>query len=82
MRQIDGVPAEAIGPEARLSSDLGIDSLGRVELLGMVEEDLGVFIDDGELDPDETVGGLQARVDAAPPRPQRRRREAASSAGL
>ena len=65
VRQIDGVPAEAIGPEARLSSDLGIDSLGRVELLGMVEEDLGVFIDDGELDPDETVGGLQARVDAA-----------------
>ena len=39
VRQIDGVPAEAIGPEARLSSDLGIDSLGRVELLGMVEED-------------------------------------------
>jgi long-chain acyl-CoA synthetase len=65
VRQIDGVPREAVAPEARLSSDLGIDSLGRVELLGMVEEELGVYIDDGELDPDETVGGLQARVDAA-----------------
>jgi len=65
VRQLDGVPAEALGPDARLSTDLGIDSLGRVELLGLVEEELGVFIDDGELDPDETVGGLQARVDAA-----------------
>ena len=65
MRQLDGVPADAIVPEARLSTDLGIDSLGRVELLSLVEEELGVYIDDGELDPDETVGGLQARVDAS-----------------
>ena len=62
--QLEGVPAHLIGPGARLSSDLGIDSLGRVELLSLIEEDLGVYIDDGELDPEETVGGLQARVDA------------------
>ena len=65
VRQIEGVPADAVAPEARLSADLGIDSLGRVELLSLVEEELGVYIDDGELDPDETVGGLQARVDAS-----------------
>ena len=65
MRQLEGVPADAVVPEARLSTDLGIDSLGRVELLSLVEEELGVYIDDGELDPDETVGGLQARVDAS-----------------
>jgi long-chain acyl-CoA synthetase len=64
VRQIDGVPPDAVGPDARLSSDLGIDSLGRVELLSLVEEELGVYIDDGELDPEETVAGLQAMVDA------------------
>lgn len=62
--QLEGVAADAIRPEARLSSDLGIDSLGRVELLSLIEEELGIYIDDGELDPDETIGGLQARVDA------------------
>ena len=64
VRQIEGVAADAVGPDARLSSDLGIDSLGRVELLSLVEEELGVYVDDGELDPDETVAELQAMVDA------------------
>ena len=64
--QLEGVPADLIGPDAKLSSDLGIDSLGRVELLSLIEEELGVYVDDGDLDPDETVGGLQARVDATP----------------
>ena len=65
--------ADAVVPEARLSSDLGIDSLGRVELLSLVEEELGVYIDDGELDPDETVGwtagegGRQRRRRRRPP---------------
>ena len=61
---LEGVPLNVVGPDARLSTDLGIDSLGRVELLSLIEEELGVYIDDGELDPDETVGGLQAKVDA------------------
>ena len=64
--QLEGVPADLIGPDAKLSSDLGIDSLGRVELLSLIEEELGVYVDDGDLDPDETVGGLQARVDTTP----------------
>lgn len=64
VRQLDGIPSERIAADARLSSDLGIDSLGRVELLSLIEEELGVSIDDGELDPDETVAGLQAMVDA------------------
>ena len=63
--QLDGVQADAIRPDARLSTDLGIDSLGRVELLGMVEESLGVYIDDGDLEPEETLEQLQARIDAA-----------------
>ena len=63
--QLDGVRTDAIGPDARLSADLGIDSLGRVELLSLVEEELGVYIDDGDLDPEETLSQLQAKVDAA-----------------
>ncbi|MFN2418549.1 MAG: AMP-binding protein, partial [Candidatus Limnocylindria bacterium] len=63
--QLESVPGDLIGPDARLSSDLGIDSLGRVELLSLIEEELGVYIDDGDVDPEETVGALQARVDAA-----------------
>jgi long-chain acyl-CoA synthetase len=62
--QIEGVPADAIRPDARLSSDLNIDSLGRVELLSLIEEELGVYIDDGDLDPEETLAQLQAKVDA------------------
>ena len=62
--QLEGVPRDMVDPNARLSTDLGIDSLGRVELLSLIEEELGVYIDDGELEPDETVGGLQAKVDA------------------
>jgi long-chain acyl-CoA synthetase len=64
---LEGVQADAIRPEAQLSSDLGIDSLGRVELLAMVEESLGVYIDDGDLDPEETLAQLQARIDTAGP---------------
>lgn len=50
---------------ARLSTDLNLDSLRRVELLGVIEEELGVFVDDDALDPDATVGDLIALVEAA-----------------
>lgn len=64
--RLEGVQADLIRPEARLSADLGIDSLGRVELLSLIEEELGVYVDDGDLDPDETLAELQARVDSTP----------------
>jgi long-chain acyl-CoA synthetase len=63
--RLEGTATDAIRPEARLSSDLGIDSLGRVELLSLVEEELGVYLDDGELDPDATLADLQHMVEAA-----------------
>jgi long-chain acyl-CoA synthetase len=63
--QLDGVEADAVRPDARLSADLGIDSLGRVELLSLVEEELGIYLDDGALDPDATLAELQAMVEAA-----------------
>jgi long-chain acyl-CoA synthetase len=59
------VPPEAVLPTARLSSDLNMDSLQRVELLGVIEEELGVFVDDSALDPEATVGQIAALVDAS-----------------
>ena len=59
------VPPDALRPNARLSSDLGLDSLGRVELLGVIEEELGAYIDDAALEPDATVGALERMVEAA-----------------
>jgi long-chain acyl-CoA synthetase len=63
--QLEGVAREAIRPEARLSSDLNIDSLGRVELLTLIEEELGVYVDDADVEPDTTLAELQSKVDAS-----------------
>lgn len=62
---VASLPPDAVSPSSRLSSDLGLDSLGRVELLGVVEEELGTFVDDAALDPDATVAELHAMVEAA-----------------
>jgi long-chain acyl-CoA synthetase len=59
------VPVEAVLPTARLSTDLNMDSLQRVELLGVIEEELGVFVDDAALDPEATVGQIAGLVDAS-----------------
>ena len=42
-----------------------MDSLARVELLGVIEEELGTYIDDADLDPETTVAQLEAMVEAA-----------------
>ncbi len=63
--QIANAPAANVRREARLTSDLGLDSLGRVELLGAIEEELGVSIDDAMVDPETTVAQLEAMVASA-----------------
>ena len=62
---VAGVPAERLAPTARLESDLEMDSLRRVELLGVIEEELGIYLDDDALDPDATVADVAAMVEAA-----------------
>jgi long-chain acyl-CoA synthetase len=59
------VPDERIWPEAQLSADVGLDSLGRVDLLGVIEEEMGVYIDDAALDPAATVADLERMVAAS-----------------
>ncbi len=62
---VAGVSPGDVAAGARLSSDLDLDSLQRVELLGVIEEELGVYIDDDALDPEATVTDLIALVVAA-----------------
>jgi long-chain acyl-CoA synthetase len=60
-----GLDPAAVAATAQLSRDLDLDSLRRVELLGVIEEELGVFVDDDALQPDATVADLIALVDGA-----------------
>jgi long-chain acyl-CoA synthetase len=63
--RVAGVGADRVFAEAQLSADVGLDSLGRVDLLGVIEEELGVYIDDAALEPSATVKELEAMVAAA-----------------
>jgi long-chain acyl-CoA synthetase len=60
-----GLDPAAVVSTARLSSDLALDSLQRVELLGIIEEETGIFVDDDAVQPDMTVSELVALVAAA-----------------
>jgi len=62
---VANLPAASVHADSRLSSDLNMDSLTRVELLGVIEEEMGAYIDDAELDPEATVAQLTAMVEAA-----------------
>ncbi|HSG84699.1 MAG TPA: AMP-binding protein [Candidatus Limnocylindrales bacterium] len=68
---VAGLDPDQVALTARLSDDLELDSLRRVELLGVIEEELGVYVDDDALEPGATVGDLRALVEAA--RGERRR---------
>jgi len=60
-----GLDTAVVTATSRLSSDLDLDSLRRVELLGVIEEELGIFVDDDALQPDATVADLITLVEAA-----------------
>ena len=62
---VANLPVGAVQPQSCLSSDLNMDSLARVELLSVIEEELGTYIDDADLDPETTVAQLSALVEAA-----------------
>ena len=57
-----GVPASQIRPEMKLEADLKIDSLGRVTLIGVLEEDLGAVLDESQIGPGTTVADLKQMV--------------------
>ncbi|MDE2817755.1 MAG: AMP-binding protein [Chloroflexota bacterium] len=51
-------PAD-VKAESILGADIGLDSLGRVELLSAIEQELGVYIDETQVHPESTVGDLE-----------------------
>jgi long-chain acyl-CoA synthetase len=57
-------PRAAVRPDATLEADLGLDSLGRVELLAAVEAELGVYLDESRVEPTTTVADLQRMITA------------------
>jgi len=62
MAEAAGVPIEQITAGAALGTDLGLDSLGRVELLAAIEGELGLYLDEATVGPATTVGELQAQI--------------------
>ena len=54
--------AENAGDEARLSEDLGLDSLGRVQLQSELEQRLGLTIEDETLERIVTLGDLRREL--------------------
>ena len=57
------LPVEQLTPDIGLEAELGLDSLGRVELLSAIEEELGIYIDEQEVSPETTLGQLERLVE-------------------
>lgn len=60
--EMASIPQAAVTPEAALGGDLGLDSLGRVELLAAIEAELGIYLDESLVGPSTTVGDLEELV--------------------
>jgi long-chain acyl-CoA synthetase len=63
---ITGETPSGTGDELRLTEDLQLDSLGRVQLAAALEERLGVAPESGLLERAETLGDLRALVACEP----------------
>ena len=55
-------PTDQLGPSMDLGTDLGLDSIGLVELLAVVEAELGVFLDEGRVSGSTSIAELEALV--------------------
>jgi len=60
--QITGEPLHSIGDELRLTEDLHLDSLGRVQLAAAIEDRLGIVQGSSLLEEAQTLGELRTLV--------------------
>jgi len=69
--QITGESHAGIGDELRLTEDLHLDSLGRVQLAAAIEDRLGIVTEDGMLNGAQTLGDLRRMIagELAPKQP-------------
>jgi acyl carrier protein len=58
------VPVEQIRPETRLA-DLALDSVGLVELAGLLEDEFGIDFTSAVITMDDRIGDLAGRLIAA-----------------
>jgi long-chain acyl-CoA synthetase len=56
------LPPARVTAAAMLGDDIGLDSLGRVELLAAIEADMGIYLDEALIGPSTTVGDLEALI--------------------
>ncbi len=70
IREVTGETPPGVGDELRLSEDLHLDSLGRVQLSAALEERLGVPPPEGAVDQAQTLGELRRLVGGAEDRGQ------------
>ena len=61
--EISGYPFAELTTDKTLGGDINMDSLGRVELLSAVEEELGVYVDESAVGPDTTLEQLREIVE-------------------
>jgi len=62
LSEVCGIPAEKLDDDSRIGDDLGLDSLGRVELLSAIEAELGLYVDEQEVGSETTVADLEQLV--------------------
>ena len=62
--RVSGRPANGIRDDMDLGAGLGLESLGRVELLSAIEEELGRVLDELAVGPQTTVADLRRLVGA------------------
>jgi long-chain acyl-CoA synthetase len=60
--EVSGVLTEKINEKTNLGSDLGLDSLGRVELVSQIEERLGVTVEEQKISSQTRVGRLRGLI--------------------
>jgi long-chain acyl-CoA synthetase len=64
LAEVSEIEVGKIGPKSNLVSDLKLDSLARVELLSLIEERLGVYLNEDKISTQTTVGQLKKMVKA------------------
>lgn len=60
--EVSEVPPDQTTPEKTLEEDLHMDSLKRVELLSLIEQELGVYVDETVVTPAMTLAELEELV--------------------
>ena len=62
--EVSGVAQEQVLPEHTVGGDLDLDSLKRVEMLSIIEQELGVYIDESLVGSQTTFAELQKLLDS------------------